>query len=319
MPDIIKGLTCPNCSGSVDVREGQRIVKCPYCSARSLVRGERGLARYQVARQVEREKAEQVVRRFWAGFNKAMDLSQRGQIDELFLVYLPYWRAQAQMAGWMFGEEKVGSGKNQHWEPREKQLMEGMEWTGAAGDVAEFGVDSVSLNGATFAAYNPDQLHAEGMVFEPTGSQSEAQDDAHRAWWKHGEKKTGIDRISQAWLRFLRETLALVYYPLWIARYTYRNRSYQVVVDGSRGRVLYGKAPGNVLFRALMLVAGTALGSFILCDGLALAASVISASNDDDSVALLAVPVAAGAALIAGGYRLFRWGEEITHRQKADK
>ena len=37
MPDIISGLTCPNCSGTLDVREGQRILKCPYCDARSLV------------------------------------------------------------------------------------------------------------------------------------------------------------------------------------------------------------------------------------------------------------------------------------------
>ena len=58
--------------------------------------------------------------------------------------------------------------------------------------------------------------------------------------------------------------LALVYYPLWVARYHYRHRSYQVVVDGYNGRVLYGKAPGNTLYRALMLVAGTAPGHLLV-------------------------------------------------------
>jgi hypothetical protein len=111
--------------------------------------------------------------------------------------------------------------------------------------------------------------------------------------------------------------LALVYYPLWVARYTYRQRIYQVVVDGNSGRVLYGKAPGNIWYRALMLVGGTALGSFIIVDGLALAISILahSSSNDDDSGWLVVIPIMAGGALIYGGYRLFRWGEEIEERK----
>ncbi|MBM2850296.1 MAG: hypothetical protein HW418_3238, partial [Anaerolineales bacterium] len=240
MADIITGLSCPNCAGTLSVREGQRIVKCPYCEVRSFVRGERGTARYQVARRVEREAAAQAVRGFWSGYNRAMDLQSRARITELFLVYLPYWRAQSQVAGWVFGQKKVGSGKNSRYEPREAQIMENMEWTGmenmewtgAAGDVAEFGVESVGLAGTQLAAYDSESLHAEGMVFEPTGSLTEAMDGARDGWIKRAQKKAGLDRLAQTFLRFLRESLAMVYYPLWVARYTYRNRAYQVVVDG---------------------------------------------------------------------------------------
>jgi hypothetical protein len=87
-------------------------------------------------------------------------------------------------------------------------------------------------------------------------------------------------------------------------------------VDGHGGKVLYGKAPGNIWFRALMLLGGTALGSFVLVDGLAIALAIVANSTDDDTVVLLALPFVAGGALIAGGYRLFRWGEEIEHRGK---
>jgi DNA-directed RNA polymerase subunit RPC12/RpoP len=321
MADIITGLSCPNCAGTLSVREGQRIVKCPYCEARSFVRGERGVARYQVARRVEREAAAQAVRGFWSGINRAMDLQSRARITELFLAYLPYWRAQSQVAGWIFGQKKVGSGKNRRYEPREVQIMENMEWTGAAGDVAEFGVESVSLAGAQLAAYNSDSLHAEGMVFEPTGSQTDASDRAHTGWVGRAQKKAGLDRLAQTFLRFLRASLAIVYYPLWVARYTYRQRAYQVVVDGHGGKVLYGKAPGNIWFRALMLVGGTAFGSFAIVDGLALALVIIgnSKKNDSGDLALLVLPFIAGGALIAGGYRLFRWGEEIEQRARVDQ
>lgn len=316
MADVITGLACPNCAGILTIREGQRIVKCPYCQARSLVRGERGVGRYQVARRVDRDQALTAVRGFWGGFNRAFDLAKRAEITETFLVYLPYWRAQAMMAGWLFGQKKVKSGDSTRWEPREVQVMEAVDWTGAAGDVAEFGVDSIGLAGKQFSAYDPDALHNEAMVFEPTGSQTEAADRAGQGWDQSARRKGGLDRISQLILRFLRRTLALVYYPLWVARYTYRQRAYQVVVDGFTGQVLYGKAPGNVYYRALMLVAGTAAGAFVLVDGMALAALLVANSDDSDSLGALLIPLAAGAFLIAAGYRLFRWGEEIEHRAK---
>lgn len=316
MADVITGLACPNCAGRLSIREGQRIVKCPYCDARSLVRGERGIARYQVARRAERERALQAVRGFWKGLNRAIDLPRRAEVTELFLVYLPYWRAQAMLAGWIFGQKRVRTRDSTRWEPREVQLMENVDWTGAAADVAEFGVDSIALAGVEYTAYSPEALHAEGMVFEPTGSQTDARDTASQDWDKQARRKSGLERIAQMIMRFLRRTLALVYYPLWVARYSYRQRAYQVVVDGFTGRVLYGKAPGNIYYRALMLLGGTALGSFVLVDGLALAVVLAGRSDDGDSLALLVVPLIAAAALIAGGYRLFRWGEEIEYRVK---
>lgn len=314
MSDVITGLACPNCSGVLSIREGQRIVKCPYCQARSFVRGERGITRFQVARRVDRDQAAQAVRGFWRGVNRALDLGSQSTISELFLVYLPYWRAQAQLAGWLFGEERRSSGKNTTYVPKEVQVMERVGWTGAAGDVAEFGVEAVPLDGAQFTAYDSDGLHAEGLVFEPTGSNTEAQETANKVWTHTARRRSGIDRLSQSLLHFLRRSLALVYYPLWVARYSYRQRVYQVVVDGYSGKVLYGKAPGNVLYRALMLVAGTALGSFVLVDGLALALVIAGNSSDDDAGGLLLIPLLAGAALVFLGYRLFRWGEEVEHR-----
>lgn len=322
MADVISGLSCPNCAGTLAVREGQRLVKCPYCSACSLVRGERGVGRYQVARKVSREAALQAVRGFWSGWNKAFDLGAQAQVTDLFLVYLPYWRGLADVVGWVFGRKEVGTNKNRRKEPREILIgLPATEWTNAAGDVAEFGVTSLNLQGASFAAYNADSLHAEGMVFEPTGSQTEALESARDYWVRRGAQKADLDDVTQTWLRFLRESLSLVYYPLWVARYAYRQRVYQVVVDGYRGQVLYGKAPGNIYYRALMLVAGTSIGSFLIINGTALAfwvAANSSGSSDEDWVAFLFLPTVAGAALVYGGYRLFRWGEEIEHKVKGN-
>ena len=90
LKDETQGLTCPNCTATVPVPEGVRIVECPSCHIRSFVQGERGVRRWQVARKIEREQAERSVKAFFSGMNKASDLRSKADIKELFLVYLPY-------------------------------------------------------------------------------------------------------------------------------------------------------------------------------------------------------------------------------------
>ena len=64
-------------------------------------------------------------------------------------------------------------------------------------------------------------------------------------------------------LETLRERLTVVYYPLWVVRYRFQERSYQVLVDAEDGSLAYGKAPGNDFFRAAMLVLTQAAALFV--------------------------------------------------------
>ncbi len=108
----------------------------------------------------------------------------------------------------------------------------------------------------------------------------------------------------------------MVYFPLWVARYEYRQRQYQVVIDGRQGRILYGKAPGNILYRAAMLVLGMAAGNFLLING-TIIAGIVASGGDNDSIALVLLPVILGIGLMVAGYHRFRHGEEVEYRQKS--
>ena len=110
---------------------------------------------------------------------------------------------------------------------------------------------------------------------------------------------------------FLNEHLSIVYYPLWVSRYAYRKRHYQVVVDGVNGKVLYGKAPGNIFYRAAALVAGLAAGNFILVNGTLAMAGAFASSSDSDGGWIVLAPIVIGIGLIIAGYRAFRYGEEV--------
>jgi DNA-directed RNA polymerase subunit RPC12/RpoP len=311
--DKTQGLTCPTCTGVVPVPEGMRIVQCPYCGQRSLVQGERGVRRWQVLRNIERAQVEQAVKDFFSGIKKATGLKKEAKIQEIFLIYLPYWRVVAFVAGWMFGRVKSGKDSTR---PVEVEVMEEMQWNDAAADVSEFGVHRVLVSKRDLEPYDAQGLHRDGMVFEPSESRTEAMAEAERHFTYRARSKKRLKRKFFEKFHFLRPQLSLVYYPLWITRYEYRKRNYQVVVDGVKGEVLYGKAPGNIFYRAAALVVGMALGNLILVNGTILALLLLSGSSDDEgALLLLLIPLAIGLALIVAGYRAFRYGEEVEEMQ----
>ena len=310
----LTGLNCPRCGGTVPIPEGQAIVCCPYCDMRSLVRGERGVLRYQAAAAIDRQSAANAMRSFLSGnWAIARDAARLAEFKEAFLAFLPFWSVWGRIAGWAFGEKRVGSGDNKRYEPREVRLVEEMHWNGPACDVAEFGVQSVPLAARELEPFDSPGLHDQGLVFEPTGSPTEAQASAEREFESTLRRKSKLDRISQLFVRTLRRQFGLVYYPVWVLRYLYKGRAFQVVVDGCTGRVLYGKAPGNTFYRAAVLVAGMALGAILAVDVAALGL-YFSSGDEEGSFGLAIAAFVAGLFFMFTAYRAFRYGEEYEYR-----
>lgn len=310
-PERSQGLICPNCSGTVPVVEGARIVQCPYCNLYSLVQGERGVRRWQVPRQIDRARAEEGVRGFLSGMRKARDLSRSASIDEMMLAYLPFWRVEATVAGWLFGRVRKDEDETK---PDEHEVFELMNWNDAAVDVSEFGVHRIVVSRTDLQPFENQNIHSEAMVFEPTESRTDAMDEAYQYFLSLARQAAHQRTTLYENVQLLRPEFSLVYYPVWIGRYSYRSRTYQVVIDGVSGRVMYGKAPGNVLYRAMALVVGLAAGNLILINGTPLAAR--ASSSDDNGLGLLLLPIAVGIGLILNGYRQFRYGEEVEDRPK---
>lgn len=315
--ESVHGLTCPQCGGMVNIPEGQVIVRCPYCDLRSIVRGERGIRRYQVPCRVNRSQAEAALSGFFSRHRAiAGDARRKAILDEAFLAHVPFWVSQGRVLAWVFGEKRVGSGENRRLEPREVQISQETTWNGAACEVSEFGVESVPLEGLPLEPFDPQSLHAEGMVFEPVGSVSQARAQAEEAFIERVQRVAGLDRISQVFLRSLQQRFGLVYFPLWVLRYRYRERSFQVLVDGYNGQVLFGRAPGNTLYRAAVLVGGMAAGALLAVDGTAASLGLAFRFGEDTDIfwAVALIALAAGGGLMIGAYRTFRHGEQFEYR-----
>jgi hypothetical protein len=312
---VLKGITCPACSGELDLREGIKTFNCKYCGTLLLTKGVDGVVKYYVPLKVQRNIAIQNMFNWLGkGLAKARGLKNQAKLDDAFLAYIPYWRVRADVIGWVFGKERrtqtVNGRTTTYYVDVERKIQRPFDRTFAACDVAELGVRKVNLEGDEMRPVNFEQLQSEGMLFNVISSEKEITDYAKNQFVEEAVNSVKVDQITFQHNDLVRPNVSIVYYPLWVVRYVFKGRTYQVVVDGEDGSVCYGKAPGNNLYRAIAGIFGTALGSYLITFF-----SIFGIVGDGDSLeAAAAVYLFAlifGIIIIAWGYKKFRYGGEV--------
>ncbi len=312
MPEkIIRGLRCPSCGGSLDISEGSVFAKCKYCDSGLLVQGDRGVARFYVPLGKSREDVVDKVKDWFGGIDKASDLKQKAEFAEIFPVYIPFWRVTGTVVGWVLGDVKKGSGKNQTYEAVERRVNQKYEFTCPACDIGEFGVKYVDLTGDQILPFDLETVQSDGMTFGILTTPTEIVKMCEQKFRKWGEDSAGVSRTTFSKMHLIGKNLSIVYYPLWIVRYRYRNRMYQATVDGESGDLLYGRAPGNNLYRVGVFLLCTVAANFIVT-------SVLRSASDIDTEALFGLIVLAVFCILFG-FRKLRYGGEVKKEQSKKK
>jgi hypothetical protein len=309
-PRMLTGLSCASCGGTVDVQEGFTNVVCRYCGTPVAVVGERGVVRLMVLNTVDRSAAGLAVKRWLGrGIRKAPALKREARLEEAFLAFFPFVRARFDVVGWVLGLRERRRKRGNRWvterEPVEIQIERSIDRTMPSADMAEFGVHRIDLAGDEILPLDDELLRSRGMVFRPQRTPAEVGDRLTQLALQRIETTGGLDHVTFSWFAAIRRRIAVVYYPLWVIRYSFRGQTYQTLIDAEDGSLAYGKAPGNHLYRALSLVGACAgacfVGTTLLQHGDFLFRS------DNGLIGLGAVGLAL-AGFVAWGYRQFRRG-----------
>lgn len=306
----LTGLTCASCGGTVAVREGHTNVECRYCGTPQAVLGRRGVVRLMVLNTLDRAQAGNAVRRWFAsGIRKEPALKRDASEEEAFLAWFPFVRARLDAIGWVLGVRTRRRKRGNRWEtvstPVEHAIERDVDLTMPAAEMAEFGVHRVDLKGDEVLPLDDELLRSRGMVFRPSRSLDEIADRLGERAVENARRSHRLDRVTFSWLTSVRRRVGLVYYPLWVVRYGFRGKTYQVLVDAEDGSIAYGKAPGNHLWRAFCLVASCAGAAFV---GTSLLQHADVFLRSDDGLKGLGVVGLVLAGLVYWGYRQFRHG-----------
>lgn len=300
-------MSCPACGGALSVEEGSKTTSCPYCSLLLAIEGDNGVERIMLTNNLDREKTIAAVKGWMGGGFKARDLKQKGEITECYPIYVPFWRLQARAVGWVCGyrEERHSDGKHTYVKrvPMEKIVMRDFDWNQVACDAGDIGIEHLkALDGKAL-------LHDEGSIptFEVTTSSTDISATGIDSIRRSAINSAGVPNITFSKIHVFPRALKLVFYPIWMVRYRYNGRMYFATVDGIRGSILSGRAPGDPLWRSLAMTAGMAIGGFGTGIGLWLLTFL-----QGDSSGLGAVVILGCLSIAAGAFMFFRHGSEMT-------
>jgi hypothetical protein len=213
------------------------------------------------------------------------------------------------LVGWVLGVIKKRRKRGDRWEtvekPVEQQMEKHVDLTIPGGEMAEFGVHRVSLAGDEILPADEDSLRKRGMLFRPYRATREAAGELMDKALRDANEKHQLHRTTFRWLAVVRSRIMLVYYPLWVFRYSFRGRTFQVLVDAEDGTIAYGKAPGNHLYRAFALVSACAGACFVGTTVLQHLGGLLSSENGFAALGVLGLILAG---MIGWGYSQFRQG-----------
>ena len=303
MADVSVALNCPACGGAISVAEGEDTVVCSYCSSTLFIEGDRGVTTIAFRNRLNKQRAVEASRRWWSKGWKARDLKRAGKIAEVYPIYLPFWRATTRVAGWICGYEirrHTDSKGRVHEQkvPKEVMVLRDYQFSEIAADPGDLGIRSLrNFSGETsFADF--DMI----PTFEATNSRDDAVAHARQEAISRARSYARIPRVTMERLHIFPRRLSMVYYPVWVVRYEYRDRMYLTTVDGVTEMLLSGRAPGDPLFQSLAITAGSSVGGLLAAVGIML--STVRAE-----VAIGGI--FAGLAVLYLTYRFFRHGSEI--------
>lgn len=300
----VRGLSCPSCGASVPLAEGSRLAACPACGTALLAQGDLGHATYAVSLKVARETVLATLAKWWREMDKAKDLAATARVTEAFPVFVPVWRVRGQVVGWVLGDERREKDNKTTYVPVERRVLVSCDVNQAACDLGDLGIRSVDLSSGLVEPLEEEKVEAQGMIFRPLVPASEGRAAAFAQFLEKGRRAAKVDRVRQEFLNVVGVSQSLVYAPLWIVRYLYRNRVYQATADGVTGRLLFARAPGNDLYRVSAFLFGVAGGNFLLT-------SVLRGMAFDD-VAPYGVVAVVSVVMMVWGYRRLRYGGEVT-------
>ena len=309
-PKRVKGLVCASCGGAVDVEEGLTTVVCRYCGTGQAVVGRRGTRRMMVLDRLSRDAAAQsIMKWFRKGVRKEPALKREVQLEESFLAWFPFIRARCDVIGWVLGIDERRVKRGNRWvtvqEPVERQVSYTIDRTVAGADMSEFGVNKINLANDEILPLDEERLRTRGMVFRPNRSETETASAVLAEALEVVKNGTRPDKTSFSWYSVLRQETDLIFYPLWVFRYSFRERTYQILVDAEDGAIAYGKAPGNHLWRAFSLVGSCAVACFL---GTTLLQQFGGLIRSESGLAALGVTGVLLATFVHWGFRQFRSG-----------
>jgi hypothetical protein len=252
---VLHSLSCPQCAGPLSVRAGRRVLLCGHCGVRVLVRGENGLSRWLFPQTVNKVQALGAAARWLKHYPGISRRVRDIPVNHANLVHIPIWEHRALAAGWESGTKLrtryrlVGDQEgDEHLdldlteEPFDDPHLQERRFFKPACDLDALGASRPRFSGRELLLpLVAGEVDPSSTVIEPQGTASQIAESGREL----ALRPTAGAADMQSRMTLLKESVTLLYYPLWLVDYQAGGESYRIVVDGHDGEVNSARAPAR--------------------------------------------------------------------------
>jgi hypothetical protein len=246
MVAVTSQISCSHCGAPLSVQPGEILITCGYCGFTSVVDTGKAFEfeHSLILNTIATDQAFDVVKGWMKNsFIAPKDLSKKSSVLEQNLVYLPFWVVSGEATSHYKGIfERVAPAVE-----KEGDIANHYDWLVLARQNANFPSSAYHLSLEGKIPFEATKIDRNAKVLN---SELTLQDATQRAHDEIGNlhqylAKDRVDRILEITTNFDISSTYYLHSAVWFLTYGYKNKRYQVLMDGASGQIIKGDLPGE--------------------------------------------------------------------------
>jgi len=244
MAIVAKEISCSHCGAPVEFKSGEIVTTCKYCGFTTVIQTGQAFnfEHSLILNNYNTAQMENCVRAWMSsGFMKPGDLSKKSKIVEINLVYLPFWVVFSVVTTNYTGVfERISP-------PivKDGQIEKEYNWLVLARKATVFPTREYDVPLAGKIPYNFQKIESFAKVLNSEIDKDETLEITKQQIENHHRflLQQNIDRVIDLSTALTLKQMLYLHAPVWFVKYQYKEKLYQLIIDGSTGNVLKGDIP----------------------------------------------------------------------------
>lgn len=244
MPELVDHVECSNCGAPLPIKPGEVIITCEYCGTAHNLRARQALVLRHglIPPTVTEEERVRKVARGWmrSGFAPP-DLAAKAVFVQTSLLFIPFFiftvHAETEYDG-VFSR----TGRPEH---RSGRLSKDYHWKVLGRRASAFPTKEYDIPLMTKQDYDITRLPKGASVLSAEMDASEAEAVLRREIEALHRQilSEQIDEIRSIRTEVAASEPEFVHAPVWMVRYEYKGKGYDLLVDAAKGEAIKGEVP----------------------------------------------------------------------------
>jgi len=243
---VVDEIRCSHCGAPMPFEPGEIIATCKYCGYTVVIETGKAFTfeHSMLLNKYDPTLIEEPIKNWMrTGFLKPSDLAKKSKITEKNLIYLPFWLVSVEA-------ESTYKGIFERITPpvvKEGKIEKEYDWLVLARKATEFPTKEYDVPLKGKIPYDFRKVEAFAKILNSETDKNEAVELARQQIEEHHHYlvQQDVDRIIEIKDEIKIDQVVYLHAPIWFVEYEYKDKTYQLLVDGASGTVIKGDIPST--------------------------------------------------------------------------